>query len=162
LLTVVISVLAGLAAGLQLLLMGRFALADALPSIKPLLSQVCTYAGCSIEPAAWLQPLSLDALTLSTPSKQSGAPDLGSGLQSYRIQATVRNNSQLAVKKPDIELTISNVQGAVIARKTIAASSFAAQPVETTIKPGMDWLIDAVVLLDEQTVGYTARLVYLP
>ncbi len=161
-LTVVVSVLAGLAAALQLLLMGRFALADALPSIKPLLSQVCAHAGCSIEPAAWLQPLNLDALTLSTPSKQGGVAFVGNGLQSYRIQATVRNNSQLVVKKPDIELTISNVQGAVIARKTIAANSFATQPAETIIKPGMDWLIDAVVQLDEQTVGYTARVVYLP
>jgi predicted Zn finger-like uncharacterized protein len=158
-LTVLLSVLAGLAAAAQLLLMGRFAIADSMPVTRPLLAQACAYAGCAIEPAMWLQPLSLDALTLSKPNSAAASSN---GLQTYRMQATVRNSSQLLVKKPDIELTISNVQGAVIARKTIAASSFSAQSVEATIKPSSDWLIDAALQLDEQTVGYTARVVYLP
>ncbi len=157
--TIALSVLAGLAAAAQLLLLGRFAIADTLPASKPLLKQVCDYAACTVEPAAWLQPLSLDALSLSKPS---GPTIASNGLQSYRVQATVRNSSQLELKKPDIELTISNIQGTVIARKTLPASSFPNASLARTIQPNTDWVIDTVLLLDEQTVGYTARVVYLP
>lgn len=159
--TIIMSVLAGLAAIAQALLLGRFAIADALPVTKPLLSQACNYASCTVEPAPWLQPLSLDALTLSKPSGALVNSNIN-GLQTYRMQATVRNNSQLIIKKPDIELTISNAQGTMIARKTLVASSFTSSPPASTIKPSADWVIDSVLLLDEQTVGYTARVVYLP
>jgi hypothetical protein len=155
-LTVLLSITAGLAAAAQLLLISRLAIADSLPMSKPVLSQACVIANCTIEPAAWLQPLSLDALTLS---KSSTAAPSNNGLQTYRMLATVRNSSQLRIQKPDIELTISHVNGAVIARKTIAARSLTPDP-NATINPGADWQIDAVLQLDEQTVGYTARVIY--
>jgi predicted Zn finger-like uncharacterized protein len=154
-------------AGAQWLMLARYTVADYLPFTKPALSKLCSLSGCVVEPSVWLQPLSLDALTLG---KLTTPAPSATGLQAYRVQATVRNSSQLAVKKPDIELTITNAHSAIIARKTLPAAVLAVPITATnlsasadaadTIKAGADWLIDAVVLLDEQTVGYTARVVY--
>ncbi len=178
--------LAALGVALQTLTLSRYLLADAWPMTKPALNKLCQYANCTVEPAIWLQPLSLDALSLS---KLAANQTQTLGMQAYRVQATVRNSSHLWVIKPDIELTISNAQSSVIARRTLPASWFknnlndlnssslsTAEPLleansplqaqgqthKNAIKPGTDWQIDTVLILDEQTVGYTARVVYLP
>jgi SLAP domain-containing protein len=98
--------------------------------------------------------LTLDALSLT---KTNLLASTNNDLQAYRIQATIRNSSQLTIQTPDIELTASNAQGNVIARRTFSAQQLGAAP---TLPANSDWLIDSSLQLDAQTVGYTARLVY--
>jgi predicted Zn finger-like uncharacterized protein len=153
--------LALLAALTQGLLMMRYVLADQWPSSKPALNSLCKLTGCVLEPAQWLQPLNLDALSLT--KLPNASPSAAAKVQAYRMQATVRNSSQLSIQLPDIELTISNAQGQVLAVKTIASRTLNSAPSGATfIAPNSDWLIDTPLQLDEQTVGYTARLVYKP
>jgi predicted Zn finger-like uncharacterized protein len=149
-------VVAFCALALQLIVAARYQIADAMAASKPLLEQLCAPLECDLEPAVWLAPQTLDALSLNkiNPYSQSTAD-----MQPYRMQATVRNSSQLRVRTPDIELTISNAQGTVIARKTLSAKQLGSEP---TLAPNSDWIIDSNLLLDQQTIGYTARLVYLP
>jgi predicted Zn finger-like uncharacterized protein len=138
----------------QLMVLGRFLIADKVPELKPILTQLCEPLHCKVEPANWLAPLTLDALSLS---KLNAATS--SDMQPYRVQATVRNSSQLSIKTPNIELTVSNAQGNTIARKTLSPQQLGGAK---TLSPNSDWVIDGVLLMDQQTVGYTARLVYLP
>jgi predicted Zn finger-like uncharacterized protein len=160
------SVLGVLLVFTQLLLMGRFYLADKVAAIKPVLTLICRPLACAVEPAKWLHPLNLDALTLT---RLPSANNQSTTLMAYRLQATVRNASHLAVLSPNIELSISNSQGQLLSRKTLeatkllgaAAPSTAAPLGIVTIAANGDWLIDTTLLLDEETVGYTARLVYL-
>lgn len=138
----------------QLMVQGRFLIASKLPELKPVLNLLCQPVACTVEPAHWLAPLTLDALSLSKLNTNSSAE-----MQPYRVQATVRNSSQLRIKTPDIELTVSNAQGNIIARKTLTPQQLGGTK---TLAVNSDWLIDSVLLMDQQTVGYTARLVYLP
>jgi predicted Zn finger-like uncharacterized protein len=147
---------AGLAIIVQMLIAARWVIADKFPIFKPLLITLCVPAECDIEPAAWLSPLTLDALSLS---KSAPSVQLGAEMLLHRMQATVRNGSQLQIKTPDIELTLSNAQGDVIARKTLKAQQLGSNQ---TLLPNSDWLIDSTLMINQQTVGYTARLVYLP
>lgn len=138
----------------QLMVLGRFLIADKVPELKPILTLLCEPLQCKVEPANWLAPLTLDALSLSKLNAATSAD-----MQPYRIQATVRNSSQLSIKTPNIELTVSNAQGNIIARKTLTPQQLGGAK---TLSPNSDWVIDSVLLMDQQTVGYTARLVYLP
>ncbi len=155
---VALCVLAAIAALSQGLVAARYVLADSVPWSKPLLTQLCKPFKCALEPAAWLQPLNLDALSLNKLPRAASA-----NLQAYQMLATVRNSSHLAVKAPDIELTISNGLGQVLSLRSLPAAALStAGKTASVIAPNTDWLIDTTLLLDEQTVGYTARLVYLP
>jgi predicted Zn finger-like uncharacterized protein len=150
----VLCILALLAIIAQLMVVGRFMMADKAPELKPILTQLCEPLHCTVEPATWLAPLTLDALSLSKLSAATSAE-----MQPYRVQATVRNSSQLSIKTPHIELTVSNAQGSTIARKTLTPAQLGGAK---ALAPNSDWVIDSVLLMDQQTVGYTARLVYLP
>ena len=141
---------------LQIFIATRLILVDKIPQLKPVLTTLCSPLGCEVEPAAWLSALTLDALSLS---KSANTTSSNNENFLHKMQATVRNSSQIYVKTPDVELTISNAQGALIARKTLKAQQLAGAD---TLAPSSDWLIDSEILINQQTVGYTARLVYLP
>jgi hypothetical protein len=149
-------VLLGVVMILQLVLAARYVIVDNVPFSKPLLAKLCEPLHCRVEPAVWLSPLNLDALSLSKLNTNAG---INAVLTPYRMQATVRNTSHLTIQTPDIELAISDAQGRLLARRMIPAKLVGGQ---TTLPANSDWQIDSTLLLDPQTIGYTARLVYSP
>lgn len=151
-----LSLVAGLVILAQVLMAARYVVANQLPASKPMLLALCELAACKVEPAQWLTPLVLDALSLV---KANASVVPSSDSQTFRIQATVSNRSQLTVQTPDIELTVSNAQGNTIARKTLTPKQLGGA---ATLAANSDWIVDSVLMMDPQTVGYTARLVYLP
>jgi predicted Zn finger-like uncharacterized protein len=145
---------------LQTLMWARYPIMNVVPMTSSVFGQLCQLTGCRHNPAVWLKPLSLDGLSLSKlPATQNMAVQ---GMASYRMQATIRNSSNLTVQSPDIELTISSLEGAILARKVLPSNTFKPLPVsQGSLPASTDWVIDASIDLDKRTDGYAARLVYL-
>jgi predicted Zn finger-like uncharacterized protein len=152
-------------AALQVAVLMRDSLAQALPAVKPLLSQLCeATTQCRLEPAKTLKNLHLDVLTLK---RLSAAAEMGKPAE-YEFIATVRSASGLTVLVPNIELTLTNAQTQTIARRTITSSelvSFSATKAgntASTIAPYAEWELKGKLFLDPNTLGFAGRLVLAP
>ena len=150
--------LASVALLLQFLLWVRYPVMNTLPVTTVVFKHLCSITGCVYTPAAWLKPLSLDGISLNKlPNNMATTP----GMATYRMQATIRNTSHLAIQSPDIELTISTLEGAILAKKILPAHVFPPVPASLgSIPANTDWIIDIPINLDENTINYAARMVY--
>lgn len=143
---------------LQVLLWVRYPVMNTLPVTTVVFKHLCGITGCIYAPAVWLKPLSLDGISLNKlPNNMATTP----GMATYRMQATIRNTSHLAIRTPDIELTISTLEGAILAKKILPAHVFPPVPASLgSIPANTDWIIDIPINLDENTINYAARMVY--
>jgi predicted Zn finger-like uncharacterized protein len=144
----------------QTMLWARYPIMNLLPASTVIFKPLCQLTGCVDTPAAWLKPLSLDGLSLNKLNINAATIQ---GLSTYRMQATIRNTSRLAIQSPDIELTISTLEGEILAKKILSNHNFPPVPASAGFIPAQtDWIIDVPINLDENTVNYSARLVYQP
>jgi predicted Zn finger-like uncharacterized protein len=143
---------------LQILLWVRYPVMNTLPVTTVVFKHLCSVTGCIYTPAVWLKPLSLDGISLN---KLPNNTSTTAGMATYRMQATIRNTSHLAIRSPDIELTISTLEGAILAKKILPADAFPPVPASLgSIPANTDWIIDIPINLDENTINYAARMVY--
>lgn len=142
------------AATVQALLIGRFALVSALPLSEPLLTPLCSLFKCAVQPARTLQPLTLESLTL----KRISSPDHLTEPASYELQTHISNTGRLTVWVPMLELTLTNAQTKVIARRVLTSAELGAAAA-ATIAPQSEWHVKINVRLDPQTAGFTGRLI---
>ena len=143
---------------LQILLWVRYPVMNALPVTTVVFKHLCSVTGCIYTPAVWLKPLSLDGISLN---KLPNNTSTTAGMATYRMQATIRNTSHLDIRSPDIELTISTLEGAILAKKILPAYVFPPVPASLgSIPANTDWIIDIPINLDENTINYAARMVY--
>lgn len=143
---------------LQILLWVRYPVMNTLPVTTVVFKHLCSVTGCIYTPAVWLKPLSLDGISLN---KLPDNTSTTAGMATYRMQATIRNTSHLDIRSPDIELTISTLEGAILAKKILPAYVFPPVPASLgSIPANTDWIIDIPINLDENTINYAARMVY--
>jgi predicted Zn finger-like uncharacterized protein len=142
------------AAGIALLAaQAGFAYRDLLaarwPASRPWLEQACTVAGCRIE-----APKAIESLAVES----SGLVRIENTAM-YKLSVVLRNRAGLALALPSIDLTLTDSQGGVIARRVIGVGeldtrqssvpAFAELPLQTTLSAG------------ERTVsGYTIEIFY--
>ncbi|MGL4576165.1 MAG: DUF3426 domain-containing protein [Burkholderiaceae bacterium] len=88
----------------------RNELAVKAPGSVPVLNAMCEVAGCTIELPAHANVLSLDSLQLA----QVGASDL------YQATALIKNTSSMTQRAPHLELTLTRVNGDLVARRVLA------------------------------------------
>ena len=113
-----VALLLALALLLQMALRWRDALAARWPAATPALQALSGVAGCSIEPLRRVESLAVESSSLV---KLDG--------NLYRFAVTLRNRDATAILLPAFDLTLTDAQGRVVARKMLPASELgAAQP----------------------------------
>ena len=92
-----------------------------------MLAALCEPVGCDIAPLRRLSDLSIDA---------SGLRALGE-TGYYLLGVTVRNRGRVAVQAPALELTLSDLQGKVVARRVLTPQDLGRT--QGLIPPNSEW-----------------------
>lgn len=136
-----LAVLLLLGLGLQVALDQRDRLAALEPSAKPWLQRLCQPIGCVVSPLRQLESLAIEGSSF-----QKMAP------QAYRLAFALRNAGVLDVAAPAIELTLTDAQDQVLARRVLSAAELS---MPAAIKAGAEWT-GALVLRLSPTLGDVA------
>jgi predicted Zn finger-like uncharacterized protein len=107
-------ILAGLVLtlGMQLMHQFRDLLAAHNPESRPLLAQWCELVGCKLAPPLRLEDLQVESATLVRATSE--------GPDSYRLAVVVHNRGSIDLAWPHIDLTLTDENGAVIARRVFS------------------------------------------
>lgn len=162
---VLLLLLLGLTASLALQMAHQFRdlIAAHNPDARPLLQAWCEQVGCKIAPPLRLESLQVDSATLLRTSSE--------GPDRYRLTVSVHNRSDIAVAWPNIDLSLTDERGSVIARRAFQASdarvargeasSPTLAPVPEAVPAQQSTTLQWSLRLDRLTpAGYTAELFY--
>ena len=105
--------LVALALGLYWVLDQRDWLSAREPRLAPLLGQICQPLGCTVEPYR-----NLNAIVIDGSSFQRGSTS------TFQLGFTLRNNDDVPVAMPSLELTLTDAQDQVIVRRALRAQDF--------------------------------------
>lgn len=152
--------------GLQAAHHWRDQLAAHYPATTPWLTQWCALARCQLSAPMQIEDLQVDNIALVKTSSE--------GPDTYRLTAIIHNRADIALAWPQLDLTLTDSNGAVVARRafsadtaqrvpagvdTAASGAAAAPPVAAP--PGssttLQWRLRAP---DLHLAGYTAELFY--
>lgn len=159
-----------LALGLQLTHQFRDLIAAHHPDTRPQLQQWCDLVGCRLAPPLRLDDLQVESATLVRATSE--------GAERYRLAVVVHNRARIGLAWPHIDLTLTDANGAVIARRAFAPrearwldtaeprtdnprSLVASGPLPEAVPPGHSttllWDLKVSAL---SPAGYTAELFY--
>lgn len=137
------------------------------PALRPYLVQWCQAMDCRIEPPLRIDSLQVESATLVRTNSE--------GPDTYRLVVVVHNRAPIGLAWPHVDLTLTDTNGAVVARRAFApqdaqwldTSDASAEP---TAKPSatpeaapgqrsttLQWRLRAP---DLKLAGYTAELFY--
>ncbi len=141
----------GLAVGLALQVthQQRDLLAARWPALAPMLQTWCDAAGCTLEPPRLLAQLAIDSSSL----QRTDLP------QVLRFEAEVRNAASHPVRAPALEVTLTDPQGRLVARKVLLPQELGA-PGQGIAAEG-SWHANARLRVGELPVtGFSAEVFY--
>jgi predicted Zn finger-like uncharacterized protein len=142
---------AGLALGLALQVahQQRDLLAARWPALVPALQAWCEAADCTLEPPRLLAQLAIDSSSL----QRTDLP------QVLRFEAEVRNAASHPVRAPALEVTLTDPQGRLVARKVLLPQELGAP--DQGIAPEGSWHASARLRVGELAVtGFSAEVFY--
>ena len=108
---------------LQLMYAFRDRIAAAWPASRPLLERMCAVAGCSV---AWPQRTDLLAIEASDLQADPARPNV------LVLTATLRNRGNSAVARPALELTLTDSQDHMLARRILMPADYLTGAVDAT------------------------------
>lgn len=116
---------------------------------RPLLEQLCRWSNCRIEAPRWIEALAVDSSGLVRVE----------GTSTYRLSVVLHNRSAMAIALPSIDLTLTDSQGRVIARRAFLAGELGSAV--TTVAPAAELPLTATLAIAERPVsGYTIEIFY--
>lgn len=119
------------------------------PALHPAVERLCGWSGCVIEPPRHVESLAVES---------SGLVRAGA-VGTYRLTAVLRNRDRLALRTPAIDLTLTDAQGRVIARRVFDAAELGAP--QASIVAGGELALSATLRSrDAPVVGYTIEIFY--
>ncbi len=119
------------------------------PFARPWLEQACAPLGCRVG-----APRAIDGLAVESSGlvRVEGSPN-------YRLSVVLRNRTAIAVATPSIDLTLTDSQGAVIARRVLGTAELGST--QTSVAPRSDLSMQATLVATERAVsGYTIEIFY--
>jgi hypothetical protein len=134
---------------LQLSLQFRDALAARWPALRIPLAALCEAAGCTVGPPRDIDAISVDSSGLTRASEAGDA---------YRLSLVLRNRAEYAVAPPSVELSVTDSNGALLARRVFAASDFAAGA--PALPPQAETALQLTLATVERISGYTIEIFY--
>ncbi|MEJ5897980.1 zinc-ribbon and DUF3426 domain-containing protein [Aquabacterium sp. G14] len=152
-----------LSLGAQIVHQFRDNLAAQHPSWRDALTSWCELAHCTLRPPLRIDDLQVDSATLLRADSE--------GPHRYRLTVVVRNRANVAVAWPNVDLTLTDIAGSVVARRSFSPTDalwhdggepptrFGARPsaVPPQRSTTLVWHLRAPTL---QPAGYTAELFY--
>ncbi|MFT7775031.1 zinc-ribbon and DUF3426 domain-containing protein [Roseateles sp.] len=133
---------------LQVALHFRHALAALYPPLREPLSTLCGIAGCEIKPWKRIEALSIDSTSLNP---------IGSG--GYKLNLALRNKTGVDVAAPSIELSLTDTNGAPLARRVLGPEAMS--PALTQINAESEQALSLVFSTGGQRIsGYSVNIFY--
>jgi predicted Zn finger-like uncharacterized protein len=86
------------------------------PAARPLLTQACAYLGCVVRPPRAITELAIEASDLQADPAHKGL---------LTMTATLRNRGAVGLAYPHLELTLTDAQDQVVARRALAPADYA-------------------------------------
>jgi predicted Zn finger-like uncharacterized protein len=121
------------------------------PALKPVLTALCQPLGCRIEPVRQLDAMVIDS---------SGLVRLLGQL--HALDVVLKNTQAWPVAVPSLELTLTDAQDQVLARRVLLAQDWPDAPL--VLEPGQAWPVKlrlSIALAADQTMaGYRIALFY--
>lgn len=102
----------GATLALQLTHQFRDVIAAHHPATRPYLEDWCALAGCRLAPPLRLDDLQVESATLVRATSE--------GAQRYRLAVVVHNRSPIGLAWPHVDLTLTDSNGAIVARRAFA------------------------------------------
>lgn len=120
------------------------------PATRPPLALACEALGCRIEPPRRIEDIAVESSTLTRAAPGSSALRLAVGL---------RNRGTLALALPHLELSLTDANGELIARRALAAAEF--RGAGATLAPATETTLQTL-LADPggRVAGYTIEVFY--
>jgi predicted Zn finger-like uncharacterized protein len=119
------------------------------PGLQPLLASVCNVTGCRLE-----APRSIESIAVES----SGLVRVDNSAL-YRLSVVLRNRAALALALPSIELTLTDTQGALIARRVINAAEL--NPPQLLVPAAGELTLQGMLGASERPIsGYTIEIFY--
>lgn len=147
-LAVLALVLAGLL-GLQVHRSHHDWIAARWPATTPWLERLCARTGCIVEPPRRIEGLAVES---------SGLVRAGTS-GTFRLSVSLRNRDRLALRVPALDLTLTDAQGRVVARRVLLPGELGADV--TSVAGGAELGLSATLRTrDLPVVGYTIEIFY--
>ena len=144
-----VAVLAGTGLGLQVAIEYRDLIAARWSVARPALDRVCAWAGCRVEP-----PRVLDALVVDS----SGLVRVDQTAL-YRLSVVLRNRLAVELAVPAIDLSLTDAQGRVIARRVLSTADLGVS--QRSLAASSELPMKAVLSVGDAVVaGYTIEVFY--
>lgn len=120
------------------------------PGIRPALVSACSALGCQIEAARAINGLAVESSGLVRVERSS----------IYRLQVALRNRAGIEVALPALDLSFTDSQGRLIARKVLRPSELGAT--QDTLAAGRELALQTTLQsgATEPIAGYTIELFY--
>jgi predicted Zn finger-like uncharacterized protein len=120
------------------------------PQSGPWFAAWCGFAGCRIEAPRRIEDISVENSAIS---------HVAPGTDSFRLSVTLRNHAALAVRMPSIDLSLTDTQGQLIARRALNPEDFGSTG--KVMGPGADAPLQALISAgNARVVGYTVEVFY--
>lgn len=119
------------------------------PVLRPAVERLCGLSGCTIEPPRRIESLVVESSGLV----RAGAAG------TYRLSMVMRNRDRLALRTPAVDLSLTDSQGRVIARRVLQATELGVT--DAAVEPGAELALSATLRTrDTPVVGYTIEIFY--
>ncbi len=136
--------------GLQAIHHHRDVVAARWPAALPALAAWCGVASCAIEAPRRIEDVSVESTALTRASPGSDA---------FRLSVGLRNRGTTPVAQPSVDLSLTDVNGQLIARRMLGAREFRVS--SATIGPGAETMLQLVLTAGAARVsGYTVEIFY--
>jgi predicted Zn finger-like uncharacterized protein len=145
----VVGAVATVALLLQATVAWRDPLAAYVPALRPALVALCDGLACRINPLRRIDRLAVESSGLT---RIEGAP-------LHRLSVTLRNRADTAVLVPAIDLSVTDAQGKLVARRVLQVAELGVTV--TTLEAGAELPLQALLNTGDRRVnGYAVELFY--
>ncbi len=148
--------------GLQMALNEKDRIAAQWPQTKAWLDQLCSYAGCQVQPFKRIESITVDSSSFNRINKNN--VQLEAITQSYRLSVTLKNTGPLPVALPHVELSLQDAQDQPILRRVLSpadlGSSLQALSPSQDMAGSLTLQIDSAQLAGSRINGYRVLAFY--
>lgn len=144
-----VGTLAGLGLALQVVLEYRDLAAARFTGLRPALESACAWMGCTVGPAHVIESLVVESSGLVRVEKSDV----------YKLSVALRNRAALEVALPALELSLTDGQGKLVARRVLPMAELGVT--QATLVAGRELALNATLQAATAPVaGYTIELFY--
>ena len=120
------------------------------PALHPALAGWCRLADCRIDAPRRINDLTVESSALTRAS---------AGNDAFKLMVTLRNRGAWPVRLPSIDLSLTDTDGQLVARRALGPVDFHAQ--STTLAPGAEAALQTLLTAGTPRVaGYTVEVFY--